>query len=94
MRKRAIEIVEYIEVPCHVTGSKHKIYYARDKIKCADTVGDTRHGISLSNRFPKLINLPKPNNFFVSGPSESCCGGCINLVISVDVHSYFTGIAL
>ena len=34
------------------------------KIKCADVVGNTRHMISLSNRFPKLINLPTSTTFW------------------------------
>ena len=40
------------------------------KVECADVVGSTKHVISLSNRFPKLINLPTPSAF-ISGINES-----------------------
>ena len=40
-----------------MTSPKHMIYFACDKIKCANVVGNTRHMISQSNRSPKLPNF-------------------------------------
>ena len=51
-------------LPCHVTDSKHMIFFLCEaKIKCADVVGNTKHMISLPNRFPKLIDLPTSITF-------------------------------
>ena len=55
---------------CHVIGSKRIVYFARDKIKGVDIVGSINHVTSLTNRFPKLINLPT-STIFVSETSES-----------------------
>ena len=53
-----------------VVGSKHTVYFARDKIKDADVVGSINHVTSLTNRFPKLISL-LTSTILVSGASES-----------------------
>ena len=53
----------------HVIGSKHSVYFAQDKIKGADIVGNTNHMTSLTNRLPKLISLPT-STIFVLGTSE------------------------
>ena len=60
----------YIVNPCHLIGSKHTVYFARDKIKGADVVGSINHVTLLTNRFLKLISLPT-SNIFVSGTNES-----------------------
>ena len=41
---------------------------SRDKIKVADVVVSTNHVTFLTNRFPRLINLPT-SAIFVSGTS-------------------------
>ena len=57
-RELVIESLElYMVNPCHVVGSKHTVYFARNKIKGADVVGSIHDVTSLTNRFPKLINL-------------------------------------
>ena len=53
-----------------VIGSKHTVYFAQDKIKCADVVGSINHVTFLTNSFSKLISLPK-SAIFVSGTRES-----------------------
>ena len=60
----------YIANPCHVIGSKHTVYCARDKIKGADVVGCINHVTFLTNRFSRLMSLPM-STIFVSGTSES-----------------------
>ena len=42
---------------------KRKTYLAKDKIKCADVFENTKHVISLSNRFAKPINLLTSTTF-------------------------------
>ena len=59
----------YISKPCHAIGSKHTVYFTRDKIKDADIVGSINHVISLTNKFLKLISLPM-STIFVSGTRE------------------------
>ena len=56
--------------PSHVIGSKHTVYFARDKIKSVDVVGSINHVTFMTNKFPKLISLPI-STIFVSGASES-----------------------
>ena len=60
----------YIVKPCDVIGSKHTAYFAQDKIKGPDVFRSINHVTSLTNRFPKLFNLPT-STIFVSGTSES-----------------------
>ena len=56
--------------PCHVFGSKHTIYFARDKIKCANVGGSINHMTFLNIRFSKLVSLPT-STIFVSRTCES-----------------------
>ena len=60
----------YMAYPCHVIGSKHTVYFARDKINGADVVGSINHVTLLTNRFSKLISLPT-STIFVLRTSES-----------------------
>ena len=64
------ELRVYIANPCHAIGSKHTVYFARDKIKGASLVGSINHLTFLTNRFSKLISL-LTFTIFVSGASKS-----------------------
>ena len=57
----------YTGNPCHAVGSKHTVYFARDKIKGAGVVGNINRVTFLTNRFSKLISLPTST----MGTSES-----------------------
>ena len=56
-----------------MTGSKNKIYFARDKINYADVVGDTRHVISQGHmaQWIKILvrssDIPKKSVSSISG---------------------------
>ena len=39
----------YIANSCHMIGSKHTVYFALDKIKGADVVGNINHVTFLTN---------------------------------------------
>ena len=60
---RAFWVADYTGKHVAWPAPERKTYFVWDKIKCADVVGDTRHVISLSNRFLKLINLPTSTTF-------------------------------
>ena len=51
-------------------GSKHTVYFARNKIEDADVVGSINHVTFLTNRFSRLISLPT-STIFDSERSES-----------------------
>ena len=72
--------------PCHVIGSKHTFYFARDKIKGADVVGSINHMTFQTNRFPKPTSLPT-STISVSATSESIPhfleSSCITAILKI-----------
>ena len=61
--------------PCHVIGSKHTVYFARDEINGADVVGSINNVIFLTNRFSN-ITFPELQNwsFTIKGNLVSYAG--------------------